>query len=308
MIRSAVQLARAVEKIYVLEPWYSKMRQELKDEGWVQDNVFWERCKRTLDKLTTEVILWMGQQMIYSLWSEGVGDDVDDLENLYWFQKFGLGYGRADEVVFRMKDAKQVTAEEIKEYYPETLRLYSVSVPFRSILFDGHTLVRKEYHNKRSYWAVEEKPARRVWARLRQFAQREYKWIQKNSQFPYSGSAEQEVRARQPGTHMEDDRPGGRYWFNIPTAKALDRMRDSLSKSIPERLLAINIAINTEHTAGKRGGAINSGLDEYDLDRWSRMGVQSKATAKQYLEHVTSEAIDMLLEGCPMHEALTALF
>jgi len=31
-------LRRDIEAIYVLEPWYSKLRYELEHEGWVQDN------------------------------------------------------------------------------------------------------------------------------------------------------------------------------------------------------------------------------------------------------------------------------
>jgi len=86
-----------------------------------------------------------------------------------------------------------------------------------------------------------------------------------------------------------------RLKYNLVYAKAVDRLNVSLKQGIPAKLLAINVALNTAHQIG--GAYEDVGLRKADLDRWSRMGVQPKATAKRYLESSVSDTIDLILEG-----------
>jgi len=288
-----MSLKRDIEAIYVLEPWYSKLRYEYETEGWVQDNVFWEQLKRSLDRLTQRVIRWLGPTVLGGVWRGGWPDlgspKVDDWDFLYLT---GLEVLAPDTI--RLSYPCFPQKGEYGSY--KNRLLYFVTLPILDFLKSVQSFGGAHYNG----WTVTGPHVQRFLSGMDRLLRTERDERAKQMKFPYTGSAVQKVQRRQEKA-LQGFYGGaeGRelYGFSLLFAKAADYLNKA-SKSgskIPERILAINVALNTAHRNWSVGGVI--GLSKADLDRWSRMGVQSKATAKRYLESSVLDAIDLILDG-----------
>lgn len=300
-----MDLKRDIEAIYVLEPWYSKMRQELEREKWVQDNVFWEQCRRSLDKLTKRVIPELAEIMLTNVWNEGYCTPKEYMEEHFWVDDLGLkieGDGSIRLSSVNNPDKFFRRKEEYLAWYSRPIaRLDFVDIPIGEVLKDGlaNIVPVTAWRGVGTEWVIPAQYSSDIIRKLRPYGERAIREKIRHSKFPYSGSMESLVSTVQ-GSHF-------RAKYNRKFARAVDRLRDSYQGGLPERILAINIALNVTHASGLSAASF-AGVSNQDLDRWSRMGVQSKATAKQYLESKTAtEAIDMLLEGVGLPRAIAWL-
>lgn len=297
-----MSLKRDIEAIYVLEPWYSKMRQELKDEGWVQDNMFWERCKRTLDKLTERVLHKLGQDMSLYIWVRGfdLQRRWDQVDRADLAASVGLFLIEGDRIGLRdipIGVASQDLPAEINKYYREFPWWVVDPRVDKKLLSVLDSIVL----NPKGKYEVRGLGSRRLIKDLIGAWKKEERARLRLAVFPPRGSSVNLVRRFQPKDEWH-------YEGNLRFAKAIDRMSSSLGGGVPERILAINVALGTMHTDMQPEMLYQLGMDYDILARWSRMGLRSKATAKQYLEHAVPQAVDMLLEGYTRGEAVASLY
>jgi len=297
-----MSLKRDIEAIYVLEPWYSKLRYELKHEGWVQDNVFWEQLKHSLERLTKRVIPPLAE----SLATYAIGALVEDFDldaytlnllgglDLIWkgkrvfFDPDVYGWGEQPVSLFYRK---VIDNWDRVERLQSPLFLYPVVALFKRLKPD----------------VIQRRDGKLVWylgakflAEFTAIIRRGLVSVQDRCKF----SASSQVRWYK-GISM----PKYLLDAGVRLLVAADRLKASYRDRIPSRILAVNVALNTVHTDETLSVAdLLWNIDKDILGRWSKMGVQSKATAKRYLESLSVRgAIDQLLEGQSLRTAVCGL-
>ena len=291
-------LKRDIEAIYVLEPWYSKMRQELKDTGWVADNVFWERVKRSLNTFTDRVIETVAGVMLrYLWWGDQSPSKMPVRDYMVWYAEeyWRWVFGDKGITFLNLQTDKRVSPKELLNAFPKKASLLFVDVPVRSIMAK---FVDSMIHGRGYYWGVDETSARAIKKILVPYFSKEYKQLHRyGTTFPYATTMSNAVR------HHIPDANEGDYRF----AKVLDRLNAaSMSTNLPKRLIAINVAINAVHNDARVNDML-PGIGYSDLTRWSRMGILPVGRAKQYLESLLPKAVDMLLEGQHTNKAIAML-
>ena len=294
------EIAKHIEAIYVLEPWYSKMRKELEDTGWVRDNVFWERCKRTLDTLTKRVMPTLAERMAYhAFYLDGIlpwSDFTDSVEKFFDAFLMGVGYSTRDSKKRLWLGRLPRTREKIvKDLNPgdNHLGVYGARIPLGKMhqrLLDNMYLDGKD-------WVVDSETSIWYMKTMEKYVRQVDRMRDDIDDFPYSFSAVGAVRKYTHGPGSGQANAG-----DLLYAKAIDRMSKAYYGTLPERILAINVALNTAH-----GGyaVYSNALDDigvgYELmTKWSRMGELPPNRAKRYLENKSMEvktAVNRLLEG-----------
>jgi len=292
------EISRDVEAVYVLEPHYSRLRYEYEREGWVSDNVFWEQLNRSLDRLLDRIAPTMALYMAYhAFYLDGVeprnhwGVNVHAfLKTYYW----GVNWDR-DEFVFGVKgwDYERVCRAAFWEealYDDWYFGIFGVRIPLGRIFLEmKHTAVLGDD----GFYHVPKDVSKRLYAELRSYLQKAEIANNKLHQFPYSFSAEAAIRKYTTGRGSGEVNAG-----DLRYAKAIDMLSRAYGKSIPQRIIAFHVAVNTVHGgyAVETTVADEIGLSYGLLNRLSSMGVLPKATAKRFLESV-GLAVDMIVEG-----------
>ncbi len=278
-----VDFKRKVETVYVLEPWYSKMRYELKTMGWVQDNVLYARAQNTLESALSVVIPKLAIGMLQRIWltwfawlkkkdwPKSGGALMVWVLYVFW----GIRINPDMSITFSPRYAP---GSRLKNVWPKEYHLTFATIPLHHIV--DKLGIELDEHN-----VLQKTDGARLVDALRPIFDMEFKQEHSMIKFPYNGSMVQKVGIKkvqyERGTAVfrySDENVGDDRF-----AKALDRMRDSIQGMIPDRILALNVGLNTWHNSFT-AGILLPGVKKSDLDRWSRMGVQPKATAKRFLD------------------------